>query len=131
MEEKRIQKCKKEKQTRLNLKPSKDISTQSLDEEPMAIQEDTDDDSDEEYSQGPPGKKKNGGKLILAGNILEETVKVAVRYGLSINQHLGMVAGIIIAGGGNLDDYSLSQATAVRAKNKVLGNVGERIKKIL
>ena len=54
---------------------------------------------------------------------------MAVRYGLSINQHLGMVAGIIIAGGGNLDDYSLSQATAVRAKNKVLGNVGEGIKK--
>ena len=40
-----------------------------------------------------------------------------------------MVAGIIIAGGGNLDDYSLSQATAVRAKNKVLGKVGEGIKK--
>ena len=85
------------------------------------------DDSDEDYveesvSVPGPAKRKKKTDLItiqLPRNIIEATVKSATLAGVSVSQHQILIAGVIKAGGGNLDDFYLSHTYVRESRKKI------------
>ena len=52
-------------------------------------------------------------------NILEKTQQIATAKGISPQAHVDIIAAVISASGGNIDDFRLSRTTGYRSREKV------------
>ena len=57
--------------------------------------------------------------LEVPENILEKTQQIATAKGISPQAHVDIIAAVISASGGNIDDFRLSRTTGYRSREKV------------
>ena len=61
-------------------------------------------------------------------NILEKTQQIATAKGISPQAHVDIIAAVISASGGNIDDFRLSRTTGYRSREKVEKVVADNVK---
>ena len=57
--------------------------------------------------------------LEVPENILEKTQQIATAKGISPQAHVDIIAAVISASGGNIDDFRLSRTTGYRSREKM------------
>ena len=66
--------------------------------------------------------------LEVPENILEKTQQIATAKGISPQAHVDIIAAVISASGGNIDDFRLSRTTGYRSREKVEKVVADNAK---
>ena len=66
--------------------------------------------------------------LEVPENILEKTQQIATAKGISPQAHVDIIAAVISASGGNIDDFRLSRTTGYRSREKVEKVVADNVK---
>ena len=66
--------------------------------------------------------------LEVPEDILEQTQQIATAKGISAEAHVDLVAAIITASGGDINDFTLSRASGYRTREKVATSVTENAK---
>ena len=97
---------------------------------------DDQDKNDDKKSVPVPGPAKRMKKtdlitIQLPHNITEATVDTTTLAGVSVSQHQIIVAGVIKAGGRDIDDFFLSHNYVRDSRKRVRTIVGEEIRRNL
>ena len=66
--------------------------------------------------------------LAVPENILEQTQQIATAKGISPEAHVDLIAAVIAASGGDLNDFQLSRPTGYRSRDRVASHVVENSK---
>lgn len=96
------------------------------------IEEDEEIDEDDDTEFVPPQKVKNRENFVTLTvdrkRLAKDTAITAKRYKIGISGQRDMLANIINVGGGNVDDFSLSNKTVRRAGTVTVKEAAEKIK---
>lgn len=74
------------------------------------------------------GKQSNSVAMCIPKNILYMTTAAELRLNLSHQQHVGIISSVIAASGGDLQDFSITYKTSLRARKGATEDLAREIR---